>query len=277
MAFDLSSIATTGQIVLPPRVVIHGPHGIGKSTFGANAPSPIFIPTEDGLTGIKVQSFPVAQSYDDIISALRALAREPHSYRTVVIDSADWAESLVWKATAEAHGMKSIEDFGYGKGYIFALDYWRKILTALDYLRTERKMASLILCHTDIRRFDSPETDPYDRYQLKLNARAGALVQEWADVVGFANHRVVIREKDAGFNKKVARGVSTGQRLIYYHERPAFQAKTRYPLPDSTPLSWADFVAAFREATTTSTSEPITQPTDNTTNTANTDNTKKEK
>jgi len=249
MSFDLSTITTTGGVVLPPRIVVHGPHGIGKSTFGANAPHPIFLPTEDGLTGLTVDAFPLATSFEDIMAALRTLATEEHGYRTLVLDSADWAESLVWKATAAEHGHGNIEDFGYGKGYIFALDRWRKILGALDFLRKERKMATVLLCHTEIRRFDSPETDPYDRYQLKLHKSASALLQEWADVIGFANYRVLTKEKDIGFNKKATRGVGTGERLLHYHERPAFAAKTRYQLPENTALSWADFSTAFADAT----------------------------
>ncbi|MDR0869400.1 MAG: ATP-binding protein [Planctomycetaceae bacterium] len=39
----------TGKAQAPPRLLIYGTEGIGKSTFGASAPKPIFIPTEDGL------------------------------------------------------------------------------------------------------------------------------------------------------------------------------------------------------------------------------------
>lgn len=258
MALDLTTIRTTGGKPLPPRIVIHGPHGIGKSTFGACAPAPIFVPTEDGLTGLTVDAFPLAKTLDDVMDALRTLATEPHTYRTVVLDSADWLEAIVWAATAAEHGHKSIEDFGYGKGYVFALDRWRKLLGALDYLRTNRAMATVLLCHTEIRRFDSPETDPYDRYQLKLHKSASAILQEWADVVGFANYRVLTKEKDVGFNKKATRGVGTGERLLHYHERPAFAAKTRYAMPASTDLTWADFATAFVAATTDQSTETET-------------------
>jgi len=215
MAFDLNSIRTTGSAALPPRLVIHGPHGVGKSTFASQAPNPIFVPTEDGLDAIPVSAFPLCKVYAEVLDALRSLASGDHDYQTVVLDSADWLESLIWAHTAKVNGHDTIEDFGYGKGYVLALEHWRKILSALDYLRTERRMGSIIICHTEIKRFDSPESDPYDRYQLKLNARASGVVQEWADIVGFANHRVVVKETDAGFNKKTRRGVSTGQRMLH--------------------------------------------------------------
>ncbi|MFV0444424.1 MAG: AAA family ATPase, partial [Planctomycetaceae bacterium] len=67
-----------------------------NTTFGAMAPQPIFIPTEDGLAGIDVPRFPLAGSFEEVLAALMALYTEPHDYRTVVLDSLDWTERLVW-------------------------------------------------------------------------------------------------------------------------------------------------------------------------------------
>jgi hypothetical protein len=101
------------------------------------------------------------------------------------------------------------------------------------------------LAHTDIRRFDSPEHEPYDRYVIKLHARAAALLQEHSDVVLFANYRVSTVKSDVGFNKKVTRALGSGERVLYTEERPAFLAKNRYGLPDVLPLDWPAFAAAM--------------------------------
>jgi len=106
-------------------------------------------------------------------------------------------------------------------------------------------MTVIQLAHTDIRRFDSPEHEPYDRYVIKLHARAAALLQEHSDVVLFANYRISIAKADVGFNKKVTRAVSSGERVLYTTERPAFLAKNRYGLPDVLPLDWQAFAAAM--------------------------------
>ena len=106
-------------------------------------------------------------------------------------------------------------------------------------------MAIVQIAHTDIKRFDSPEHEPYDRYVIKLQARAAALLQEHSDVVLFANYRMSIAKADVGFNKKVARALGSGERVLHTAERPAFLAKNRYGLPDTLPLDWKAFVAAM--------------------------------
>jgi hypothetical protein len=103
------------------------------------------------------------------------------------------------------------------------------------------------IAHTDIKRFDSPEHDPYDRYVIKLHARAAALLQEHSDVVLFANYRISTVKADVGFNKKVSRAVGSGERVIHTVERPAFLAKNRYDLPDTLALEWSAFAQAMPE------------------------------
>ncbi|MCL2649234.1 MAG: ATP-binding protein [Phycisphaerales bacterium] len=81
-----------GRKHLPPRLLVYGTEGIGKTTLAAAAPSPIFIPTEDGLDQIDCASFPLAKNFADVENALRSLIHEKHEFETVVIDSCDWAE-----------------------------------------------------------------------------------------------------------------------------------------------------------------------------------------
>ena len=61
MAISLKSLRKTG-VARPPRIVLYGTHGIGKSTFAAQAPNPVFIPTEEGLDAINATAFPVCLS-----------------------------------------------------------------------------------------------------------------------------------------------------------------------------------------------------------------------
>lgn len=106
-------------------------------------------------------------------------------------------------------------------------------------------MVCILIAHTEIKRFDSPETEPYDRYQPKLQTRSSALVREWCDAVLFANYRTIVKKDDVGFNKTVSRGISTGERLLFTSERPAYMAKNRYNLPESLALSWSAFETAI--------------------------------
>jgi len=245
MAIAISSLLRSTALV-PPRVLMHGVAGVGKTTFAAASPDPAFIITEDGLGALDVTHFPLARSFDDVMEALAALYSEDHQFKTVVVDSVDWLEPLIWQRACKDNGWSSIEDAGYGKGYVAALDLWRQYLDGLNALRDERGMTVIQIAHTDdIKRFDSPEHEPYDRYIIKLHARAAALLQEHSDVVLFANYRISTVKSDVGFNKKVTRALGSGERVLYTAERPAFLAKNRYGLPDSLPLSWAAFAEAM--------------------------------
>jgi hypothetical protein len=244
MAISLASLKSTAAVAAP-RILLHGVAGIGKTTFASQADRPVVVQTEDGLGSIKVPYFPLAKSFDAVMEALAALYTEAHDHKTVVVDSVDWLEPLVWERACRDNGWGSIEEPGYGKGYVAALDLWRQYLEGLNALRDQRGMTVIQLAHTDIKRFDSPEHEPYDRYVIKLHARAAALLQEHSDVVLFANYRISTVKSDVGFNKKVTRALGSGERVLYTAERPAFLAKNRYGLPDVLPLDWQAFAAAM--------------------------------
>lgn len=224
-----------GIIHKPPRIFLYGVHGIGKSTLAAHAPKPIFICTEEGADEIDVDKFPQAKSSTDVLDALRTLYKEAHDYETVVLDSADWLEDFIALELAATYSAKEL---GYGHDAVLAEQRVADVLTALNFLREKRKMAVVIVAHCEIRRFDSPLTEPYDRYQPKLKRGFSALMQEWADCVLFATYDVSVAKEDVGFNKQVRRGISSGDRIIYTEERPAFYAKNRYNMPAELPLSF---------------------------------------
>jgi hypothetical protein len=257
MAINLQSIAKTQRATQPPRVVIHGPHGVGKSTLGANAYAPIFLPLEDGLTGLEVSAFPQLKNWAEVKDALNTLTTEKHEFGTAVIDSLDWLEPLIWAEVCRRHDKPSIEAFGYGKGYMEALPLWREFLDNLDALRA-RGMAVILIAHSEIKRFDAPDSDPFDRYQIKLHKGAAALVQEWGDIIGFANFETTTKKTDTGFGNTRTRGIGTGRRQLHVIETPAYVAKNRYAMPSPLPLDWNALVAAIQGDTTTA--QPITQP-----------------
>jgi hypothetical protein len=234
MAFDLTSIKR-GPDLKPPRIDIMGTEGVGKTTFAASSPAPIFIQTEDGLGTLDVPHFPLVESVDDVRQAIGTLYESPHDFQTVVLDSADHLELIIAR---EIEAKYDAKDLAYGKSAIKQSEIWQELLGGLNALRNERGLAVVILAHTQIKRFDSPETEPYDRYVMKLQERSSSYLREWCDALLFANYRTVVKKAEVGFNKEVARGITTGERLLYTTEKPAYQAKNRYALPDSLPLSW---------------------------------------
>jgi hypothetical protein len=234
MAISLASLKRKG-VVKPPMMLFYAVAGFGKTTFAAGAPDPVVLAVEKGLGQLDVPHWDIG-AYPELMEAIGVLYSEEHDRRTVVLDSLDWAEPLVWAETCRRNSWKSIEDASYGKGYLAAIEVWRELLDGLAALRDERNMAVVLLAHEKIKRFDSPETEPYDRYQIKLHEKAAAIVQEQCDIVAFGNYRVSISKSDVGFNKKVARAVGGAQRVVFLEERPAFHAKNRYSLPASVDL-----------------------------------------
>jgi len=235
-----------GIIRAPRRMLLYGTHGVGKSTFGAMSEQPVFIQTEDGLANIECERFPLAKVYGDVLAAISELYSEPHEYRTVVVDSLDWLERLIWAEVCKKRGVETIEDIGYGKGYVFALSNWRDVLQGLDALRNERGMHVILIAHAQIERFANPETDTYDRYSPRLQKQASALVQEWCDEVLFATYKVHTRTTNEGFDRKRVQGVGTGERVIRTEERPAHIAKNRLCLPEEIPLDYRIYAAFVR-------------------------------
>ena len=166
MAISLAQL-TRANTPKPPRILIHGVAGVGKTTFAAEANNPVFVQTEDGLGTIPAANFPLARTFEEVLESLASLYTEDHDFKTVVIDSVDWLEPLVWGKACRDNGWGSIEDAGYGKGYVAALTLWRQYIDGLNALRDDRGMTVVQIAHTDIKRFDSPEHDPYDRYVIK--------------------------------------------------------------------------------------------------------------
>ena len=235
----------------PPRLLIYGTEGIGKSTTAAQAPAPIFIPTEDGLDQIDCESFPLATSFDEVAQSLNVLITQPHDYQTLVIDSLDWLERLIWDRLCQDYGVSSIEkvDGGYARGYTHALTYWLEILGELNVLRNTKGMCIILVAHAKVEKFEDPEHSAYDRYSPRLHKHANALITEWADAVLFATRRIITQSEDAGFNRTrttaAGLGKDGGERILRTVGSPACIAKNRYSLPAELPLRWQTLMDAM--------------------------------
>lgn len=252
MSFDLSSIKA-GRSTRKPRTTIYGESGLGKTTFACGAPSPIVLMTEDGLGQIEVPHFPLAKSFDDVMSAIGTLYTEDHGFQSLVVDSLDWLEPLVWKATCADHGKNSIEEFGYGRGYVEASNYWRQFMDGITALRDEKDMWVILIAHSQIVHVEDPLMPAFDSHSLKLHKKAAALVEEFSDVIGFCSLKMLtIDEKKESFTDKDAkrtRAKTTGERQLHVAPSPAFVAKNRYALPPVLPLDWASYQQSIEQPT----------------------------
>lgn len=239
---SLSAVAR-GKQEQPMRIILYGLPGIGKSTFAAGAPAPIFIGTEDGTAHLDVPRFPAPETWQDVMDAIAELTTEKHEHKTLVLDTLDRAEALLWDHICKRDNQKSIEAYGFAKGYVAALDEWRMFLKALERLRQAKPMNIILIGHAAIRPFNNdPNGGGYDRYEMSLHHKAAGMLKGWVDTVLFANYEAFI-SKDP--KTKRTRGVDTGARLIHTQWRAIWDAKNRYDLPETLPLSWPDFEAAI--------------------------------
>lgn len=256
MAYDLQSIIRGGT-QLPPILTVHGGPGIGKTTLAANAPAPLFLAAERGLGNLTVP-FVEINSWADLMGWITFLFREQHEFKTVVLDSLTAVEPMIWDQIVKIENTKvdkkktlnSIEDIGYGKGYALALTAWSELLAGLEALRN-KGMIVILIAHSFIKRYDAPDSEPYDRFLLKLHERAAALITERSDIVGFASQRTTITQSEVGFGTKISRGVTLPERTLALVEQAAFVAKNRYGMPDSVRLEWSAFMAAMTASRTT--------------------------
>jgi hypothetical protein len=242
--FDLKSISKTRR-VRAPKIVIVGQGKIGKTTFAAMAPKAIGILTEDGADAVDANAFPLATSLADVYTAIDTLINQEHEFQTLFIDSLDWLEPLVQDHVCKANNWKNIEQPGFGKGYVAAAEEWRNLLSGLEVLRADKGMGIILIAHDKIKRIEDPLTEGFDSHVLKLHDRAAALVQEWADVIGYAGYRIFTSKTDAGFGNKETKATTTGERILHVEPHPAHCGGNRFGLSNM-PLDWA----AFQEALT---------------------------
>lgn len=235
----------TGRIARAQKAVIFGPEGIGKSTLAAQFPSPVFLDTEGGTHHLDVARLHAPKTWADVVAAIAALATEAHEFKTLVIDTADWLEKLLVDHVCKAANKASIEDFGYGKGYVILAEEFAKFLASLDPL-LRRGMHVLFLAHTRIVKFEQPDAaGAYDRYELKLSKQVGPLVKEWCDLLLFGNYFTKVAENDSGRK----RGVGGRERKLYTTHSAAWDAKNRHELEEMLNFEFSSISSAFNAST----------------------------
>lgn len=247
---SLDIVSTLRKV--PIRAAIYGADGVGKSTFCSGAPKSVFIATEDGLSNIDARQVTPPKSWPEIIEAVDSLASDDRC-GTIVIDSLDWAESMLWshivatKLDEKGRKVKDIEGYGYGKGYVAAVGEWRILLAALERAGKRGKHV-LLTAHAKLATVKNPYGEDYEQMQVKLqdgkNASAAALIREWVHIVAFAQLDIAtVTDKDDGNRTK---GMFTGRRILRTHPGAGYQGKTRLTMPEKIPLDWRAFEEAIK-------------------------------
>lgn len=238
---------TSGVISSAQKVVIYGPEGIGKSTFASQFPDPLFIDTEGSTKKLNVKRYPKPTSWEMLNNEIREVI-STNPCKTLVIDTVDWAEQLCLNSICDRYQKKSIEDFGYGNGYVYEKEEFGRFLNLLQDV-TDSGINVVLTAHAQMRKFEQPdELGSYDRWELKLgkktNSQISPLVKEWADTVLFANYKTYAVAVDDKGKKFKAQG---GERVMYTSHHPCWDAKNRDGLPPEMPFEYKIIAHLFND------------------------------
>ncbi len=226
---------TKGKIKSALKVVVYGQEGVGKSTFASKFPNPVFIDTEGSTKQLDVARFDAPTSWEMLMQQVDYIKKNNTGFQTLVIDTADWAEKLCIKKVCSKAQKDGIEDFGWGKGYVYVQEEFGKLLNSLEEV-VQKGIHVVITAHAKMNKVEQPdEMGAYDRWELKLTKQCSPMLKEWADMLLFANYKtLVVKTED-----KKYKGQGGQQRIVYTTHTASWDAKNRFDLPDVIPLEYA--------------------------------------
>ena len=235
---------TTGVEKTPIKTVIYGAEGVGKSSLAAKFPNALFLDTEGGTSRLDVRRIKIT-GWEELLATVKEVIAYPEVCKSLVIDTADWAESFCIDYICAKYRQVSIESFGYGKGYTYLQEEFGEFLKLLNKL-TDVGVNPVIIAHGKPRKFELPdEQGAFDRYETKLTRQVAPLIKEWCDMLLFCNYKTFVVTTEN--NAKKAQG---GKRVMYTTHNPCWDAKNRFDLPDELDLDFAAIAHLFTDVPT---------------------------
>ena len=227
---------------MPVKGILYGVEGIGKTTFAARWPKPLFIDVENGSWQLDVSRV-VPGSYAEFKNIIQQIAEDPQGFQTLVIDSADWLETMMIKHICMEAGINSIEKYekGYGKGWTKLAEDWATLLDHLDRIRFKKRLNVLFISHARIKRYEPADDTGHDRYTLTMAEKSADVLKKWSDLTLFVKYDTFTVEEDG--KVKVKGG---DKRVMYSKFHPCWDAKNRYGLPDKMPFEFDQIAGIFQ-------------------------------
>jgi len=252
MQFDLS---ISEEPPLAPRLVLVGGPGMGKTTFGAECPDPVFILTEDGCAA-KVSKIPPKgkiEKWSDIISAVNYLIETDHGKKTCVVDVVNAAEALCRQHICDTKfGGRMLPERGkegymqWGQGDKITHQQFYRLLNGLDILRRDKNMFIVLLAHEGLHRQGNALGDDFLKIGGAMHKYTWSAVMEWADQIGHItkDHVAVMKQGD-----KVAKQKGANKRVCYFEGGPGRDAKSRagYEMPEKITFSFSNYSAVMKQ------------------------------
>lgn len=250
----------TGKLPVAKRIVIYGAEGIGKSTLASQCPDPLFIDTEGSTTHMDVKRFEAPSSWQMLLDQVDYVIKNPNVCKTLVIDTADWAEQMEIDDLCKRKGWDGLEGAGYGKGYTYSAEEFGKLLNKLTEVM-KRGINVVITAHATLRKVELPEEiGAYDHWEMKTSKKVAPMIKEWADVVLFLNYHVNVVNVDGKGATKGKNRAQGGRRVIHTTHTPFWDAKNRFGMPEELPLEYASIAPLFEDKQEAPKSAPAPKP-----------------
>ena len=225
----------------PIKFCIYGAEGVGKTSLASKMPDPLFLDTEGGTSRLDVRRIKIT-SWEELIGTIKEVIDNPDVCKTLVVDTADWAESLCSDFICNKYRKVNIEDFGFGKGYTYLAEEFSNLLQLLSKL-VDVGINPVVIAHGKPRKYELPEEQgQFDRWEMKLTKQCAPLVKEWCDVLLFCNYKTFVITTEN--NTKKASG---GKRVMYTTHNPCWDAKNRFSLADELDLAFSSISHLFAD------------------------------
>jgi len=232
----------TGIENKPKKITIYGPPAIGKSEFGAQFPKAIFVQAEEAGGLITVPRMPLSTTMQDVIEKIRYIVSgDAGDFETLVIDSLKYIEVLISNSVCERlklSGMGDDADYGKSVSYSEGMQLWGKFINELEKAR-DAGLNVVLLGHNEVKSVKDPRVPEYEMTTLDLRKWGSynptALIRSWSDCVFYLDNKVYTSSDKTGIDAVRTTATSTGDRIIYTEERPAYLAKNRFGMPPELP------------------------------------------
>ena len=252
LEFDLS---IDDRVRKPPRLVLVGGPGMGKTTFGTQCDSPVFIITEDGCEA-RVSKIPKSgriEKWEDLLAAVGYLIKEDTDKKTVVLDTLNAAEALCKDYILNTKfGGRMLPERGkegymsWAQGDRLMQQEFIRLINGLDILRSKKNMFVVLVCHEGLHKQGNALGDDFLKIGGAMSKYTWPTALEWADQVGHVtkDHVSVMKQGD-----KVAKQKGSNKRVCYFEGGPGRDAKSRagYEMPETIEFSYKNYIEAYNQ------------------------------
>lgn len=247
---------SSGRLQQAIRMAITGVNGVGKTTICADMPKCLFVDIEGGTKFLDVDRLE-AKTYADVLDIFNQFKEVKHDYKTLVLDSLDWfetimEESIVAEAAQKKMGIEDIADIPNFRGYSLSQSKMKSFLNLCSEV-VDTGVSVVLICHTAPKEVtNDPLIPAHQKWVLKLRDKNAGKVKEWCDFLLFATYDRAIEVKGEFFNKQTT-AKEKGERVMYTSGVDKFDAKSRVPLLNEDgepvlPLKWEAFKDAYKKA-----------------------------